>query len=63
MRNLRGGVAALATGLLILAFATPVRVLWAQSGLDWWAPFVIWAAAIAALAVAGGASDDGRNAP
>jgi len=64
MRDVRGVLAMLATGLLLLTFATPVRVLWAQSGLGWWAPFLIWGLTIVALAAAGRDSDDGgRNAP
>jgi hypothetical protein len=64
MRDLRGGLTVGATGLLLLGFATPARTLWAESGLGWWAPFAIWAAAIAALAVAGRRSDDsGSNTP
>jgi hypothetical protein len=63
MRDLRGGLSVLATGLLLLGFATPARVLWAESGLGWWAPFLLWGVAIAALAVAGGGPDDGRSGP
>jgi hypothetical protein len=64
MRDLRGGLAVFATGVLLLGFATPTRVLWAESGLGWWAPFLLWGVAIAALALAGAGSDDsGRNAP
>jgi len=64
MRDLRGGLAVAATGVLLLAFATPARTLWARSDLGWWAPFLIWGIAIAALAIASRASDDrGRNAP
>ena len=64
MRDLRGGLAVFATGLLLLSFATPARVLWSNSGLGWWAPFLIWAVAIIALASAGGGSDHGgRNPP
>jgi hypothetical protein len=63
MRNLRGSLAALATGLLLLGFATPTRVLWATSGLGWWAPFLLWSVAIAALALAAIGQDDGRSRP
>jgi hypothetical protein len=64
MRDWRGGLSALAAGLLLLAFATPARLLWSDSGLGWWAPFLIWAVAITALAVASRGPDDaGRNAP
>jgi hypothetical protein len=63
MRDFRGSLAVLAAGILLLGFATPGRMLWAQSGLAWYAPFVIWGAAIVALAFAGGGSDDGRNPP
>ena len=64
MRDLRRGLAVLAAGILLLGFATPARMLWAQSGLGWWAPFLLWGLAIAALAVAaGGSQDGGRNAP
>lgn len=63
MRNLRGGLAAFATGLLLLGFATPVRMLWAESGLGWWAPFLIWGLAIAALTAAGFSSSDDGNVP
>lgn len=52
-----------AAGLLLLGFATPARMLWAQTGLGWMAPFLIWATAIAALAAAASGSDDGRNTP
>ena len=63
MRDFRGSLAALATGILLLGFATPARMLWAQSDL-WYAPFLVWGAAIAALAFAGGGDgDSGRNAP
>ena len=64
MRDLRGGLAVAATGLLLLAFATPARTLWARTDLGWWAPFLIWAVAIAALAIASrGADGRGPNAP
>ncbi len=59
MRDLRSGLAACAAGILLLSFATPARMLWANSGLGWWAPFLIWGVAIAALALAGKNSDDG----
>jgi hypothetical protein len=60
---MRGALAVLAAGVLYLAFATPARVLWAQSGLGWWLPFLVWAVAIGALALAFGGPDDGRNTP
>ena len=64
MRDLRGGLAVLATGLLLLGFATPARMLWAHSGLGWWAPFLLWGIAILVLAAAARGSDDGgRPAP
>ena len=64
MRDLRGGLAVFATGLLLLGFATPARVLWAESGLGWWAPFLLWGVAIVALLGAGGGPDDaGRSGP
>jgi hypothetical protein len=63
MRDLRGAFAMLAAGLLLLFFATPARLLWAQSGLGWGAPFLIWGIAILALAAAFRGPDDGRNAP
>jgi hypothetical protein len=64
MRDLRGALAASAAGWLLLAFATPARRLWAESGLGWLAPFLIWLVAIAALAVSGAArSDDRRKTP
>ena len=63
MRDFRGSLAVLASGILLLGFATPARMLWAESGLGWYAPFVIWGASIAALAFAGGGPDDGRNGP
>ena len=65
VRDLRGGLAMFAAGLLLLGFATPVRVLWAQSGLGWWAPFLVWGIAILALALAGAGNsqDGGRNVP
>jgi hypothetical protein len=63
MRDFRGSLAVLATGILLLAFATPARSLWAQTEL-WYAPFVVWGVAILALAFAGGGDgDSGRNAP
>ena len=61
MRNSRGGWLVLAAGLLLLGFATPARVLWAQSGLGWWAAFLVWGVAIVALAAAARGSDDGRS--
>ena len=64
MRDFRGGWLILASGLLLLGFATPARVLGAQSGLGWWAAFLVWGVAIAALAAAArGSDDDGRNVP
>jgi hypothetical protein len=63
MRNSGGSLAVLATGVLLLGFATPARVLWATSGLGWWAPFVLWAVAIAALALAATGPDDERHRP
>ena len=64
MRDLRGGLAVVAAGILLLAFATPARTIWARSDLGWGAPFLIWAVAIVALAFASrGADDRGRNAP
>jgi len=63
MRNARGGLAVFATGLLLLGFATPVRTLWAESGLGWWAPFLVWGLAIGALMAAGLSAGDDRNAP
>jgi hypothetical protein len=63
MRDLRGALVMLAAGLLLLSFATPVRVLWGESGLGWWLPFLVWAVAIVALAAAFRGPDDGRNAP
>jgi hypothetical protein len=61
---MRGALAVLAAGVMLLAFATPARVLWAQSGLGWWLPFLVWGAAIAALALAfNGPEDGGRNPP
>jgi hypothetical protein len=64
MRDVRGGLAVFATGLLLLAFATPARLLWAQSRFGWCAPFLIWGIAILVLAVAGTRSDEsGRDAP
>lgn len=59
MRTPRSAWAACAAGLLLLAFATPVRVLWMTSSLGWWAPFALWGIAIAVLAVASRQSDDG----
>ena len=53
----------LAAGLLLLSFATPARVLWGQSDLGWWLPFLVWGVAIVALAAAFRGPDDGRNAP
>jgi len=64
MRDLKGGLAVVATGILLLAFATPARTLWARSGLGWWAPFLIWGLAILALALASRGTDDrGRHTP
>jgi hypothetical protein len=64
MRDSRGSWLVLAAGILLFGFASPARLLWAQSGAGWWAPFLIWAAVIAILAVAGRSADDGgRNAP
>ena len=64
MRDVRGGLAVFATGVLLLSFATPWRMLWAQSRLGWWAPFLLWSIAIVALAAARGRPDDrGRNVP
>ena len=63
MRDLRGSLVIVAAGLLLMAFATPARLLWAASGLGWWAPFLIWAAAIVALGLASRAPDDGRHLP
>ena len=63
MRDLRGALAMFAAGLLLLSFATPARVLWAESGLGWWLPFLVWGVAVLALALAFRGPDDGRNAP
>ncbi len=61
---MRGALAVLAGGILLLAFATPARVLWAESGLGWWLPFLVWGVVIGLLAMAfGGPDDGGRNAP
>jgi hypothetical protein len=57
-------MAVFAAGLLLLSFATPARTLWARTDLGWWAPFLIWSLAIAALmAAARRSDDDGRNRP
>jgi hypothetical protein len=64
MRDRRGALAVLAAGLLLLGFATPVRTVWAHSGLGWIAPFLLWALAIVILAFASRTSDDGgRSGP
>jgi hypothetical protein len=61
MPNLRASLAVAAAGILLLGFATPTRILWATSGLGWWAPFLLWGLAILALALAAADADDGRN--
>jgi hypothetical protein len=56
----------LAAGLLLLGFATPVRVLWEGPDAPWWAPFALWGLAILALYFAArskGADDGGGPAP
>ena len=37
--------------LLLLAFGTPLRALWAQAGAPWWSAYALWALAIAGLYV------------
>lgn len=58
MSDFRGALHALAAGILLLGFATPLRVLWAGEDAPWWTPFVIWGAAVLALGLAG--PDNGR---
>lgn len=41
----------LSCALLLLAFGTPLRALWAQPGTPWWTAYAIWAAVIAGLYV------------
>jgi uncharacterized protein (DUF983 family) len=60
--DLRSALSVLAAGLVLLGFATPLRVLWSGPHFPWWAPFAIWAAAIVALALAG-RGGDGRSGP
>lgn len=38
------------TIFVIVAFATPVRGLWARDAGPWWLPFVAWLPAVIALA-------------
>jgi hypothetical protein len=59
MRDWRRSLPVFATGVLLLSFATPLRTLWAQSGLGWWAPFLLWGVSILALAAAATGSDEG----
>lgn len=35
--------------VLLLAFGTPLRALWAQSGAPWWSAYAIWMLAILGL--------------
>ena len=39
----------LIAGMLLLAFGTPLRVLWADPSAPWWVAFVVWGSAIIAL--------------
>ena len=40
-------------GVGLLAFGSPLRVLWADPHAPWWTPFAVWALGIAAIFLAG----------
>ena len=39
------------TGLVLLLFGTPLRVLWMDASGSWWLGYLLWLAAIVAVAV------------
>ena len=51
MKSSARAVALVVGGATLLAFGTPLRALWADSGRPWWTVYAIWGAAIAALAI------------
>ncbi len=47
MRRMRSrSLASLTAALLALAFATPLRRLWARADAPWWLVYLLWASAI-----------------
>ena len=50
MRRIRSrSLASLTAALLALAFATPLRRVWATAEAPWWLVYLLWACAIFAL--------------
>ena len=58
-------LASLTAALLALAFATPLRSLWATPSTPWWVVYLLWACAILVLGVLAHAarSADARHEP
>jgi hypothetical protein len=51
MKGSARAVALVVAGTTLLAFATPLRALWADAGRPWWTVYALWAAAIVAIAL------------
>lgn len=49
--NVRLDLVVLVLALAIFLFATPFTAWWASAGLPWYAPFLLWAVLIAAVAL------------